>query len=173
MKKIFLAVCLMAVLAGCSTFKKHEPLPVVNQLDLNRFMGTWYVIASVPTVFDKEAYNAVEIYSRAAKGIQITYQFNAGGFDGKLKSYNSKAMVNNPGINSDWDVTFVWPFKSDYNVIYLEPDYSLVVVGHPNRKNVWIMSRQKQIEDAKYSDIILMLQGLGYNVGKVRLVPHT
>ena len=173
MKKIFIAVCLLSVLTGCSTFRKQEPLPGVSQVDLNRFMGTWYVIASVPGILDKDAYNAVGIYSRATKGIQVNYQFNSGSFDGKLKSYSRKVMVNDPGINADWDITYVWPFKSDYKVLYLEPDYSLVVIGHSNRKDAWIMARQKQIEDAQYSDLILMLQGLGFNVGNIRLVPQS
>ncbi|MGC9452707.1 MAG: lipocalin family protein [Oceanipulchritudo sp.] len=172
MKKVLLPVCLACLLAGCSTFRQHDPLPAVNQVDINRFMGTWYVVASVPTVLDKEAYNAVEMYERAPRGIRITYQFNAGAYDGPVKTYTSRAMIDNPGINSDWDVTWVWPFKADYRIIYLEPDYSIVVVGHPNRKNLWIMSRQKRIPDTKYSDLILFLQNMGYDVGKIRLVPQ-
>jgi apolipoprotein D and lipocalin family protein len=173
MKKIFIALSLLTVLAGCTTFRKPEPLPSVDQVDLNRFLGTWHVIASVPGTFDKEAHNAVEIYTRTDKGIQIDYQFNAGGFDGKLKNYSRRVTVNDPGINSNWDVTYLWPYKKDFRVIHLAQDYSLAVVGDVHRKNVYIMARQKQIEDTVYSDIVLMLQGLGYNVGKMRLVPHS
>lgn len=173
MKKIFLAVTLLSLLAGCSTFQKNEPLPVTDRVDLDRFMGKWYVIGSVQTIVDRNPYNSTTTYTRGNRGIDITYEFNAGDYDGKPKAYTVRAMVDNPGINSDWEVRYVtWPFESDYKVIHLEPDYSVAVVGQPSRKYVWILSRQKTIDGPLYSDIILYLQDLGYDVGKIRMVPH-
>ena len=173
MKNVFLFAALAVVLAGCTTFRPHEPLPVVNQVNLDRLMGTWYVIASVPTVLDPEPYNATETYQRGDRGIEITYEFNAGSPDGKLKSYTRNAMVDNPGINSDWEVSRIWPFRNDYKIIYLEPDYSVAVIGHPNRKDVTIMARKPSIDPPLYSDIVLFLQRKGYDVGKIRKVPHS
>lgn len=173
MKKIFLAACMLALLAGCSTFRKHEPIPVVNGVDLDRFMGIWYVMGSVPSIFDSAPYNSQITYQRAERGISINYRFNAGDFNGKERSISVRAMVDNPGINSDWSVTFVtWPFESDYKIIHLEPDYSVAVIGQPSLKNVWILSRTKSIDDPVFSDIILYLQSLGYDVGKIRVVPQ-
>lgn len=173
MKKIFLAVILLSLLAGCSTFQKNDPLPSADRVDLDRFMGKWYVIGSVQGIVDRKPYNSTTTYTRGKRGIDITYEFNAGDYNGKLKTYSVRAMVDNPGINNDWEVRYVtWPFESDYRVIHLEPDYSVAVVGQPSRKYVWILSRQKTIDDPVYSDIILFLQDLGYDVGKIRLVPH-
>ena len=173
MKKILLAISFLALLSGCSTFQKPDPLPTVERVDLDRFMGKWYVIGSVQTIVDRNPYNSTTTYTRANRGIDITYDFNAGDFGGKPKTYTVRAMVDNPGINSDWEVRYVtWPFESDYRVIHLEPDYSVAVVGQPSRKFVWILSRQKSIDAPLYSDIILYLQELGYDVGKIRLVPH-
>lgn len=173
MKKILLAISFAALLAGCSTFQKTEPLPVVDRVDLDRFMGKWYVIGSVQTIVDRRPFNSTTTYTRANRGIDITYEFNAGGYDGKPKAYTVRAMVDNPGINSDWEVRYVtWPFESDYKVIHLEPDYSVAVVAQPSRKYVWILSRTKEIDGPLYSDIILYLQDLGYDVGKIRMVPH-
>jgi apolipoprotein D and lipocalin family protein len=171
----FFAVGLLALslfLAGCATLQKQEPLPLVQNVSLDQFMGTWYVIGATPTLLDREPYNAVEVYSRGDRGIDITYQFNSGGFDGELKTFNSRAMVDNPGINSDWEVTYAWPFGTDFKILHLEPDYSVTVVGNPNRKWVWIMARQPQMSDPLYSDIILYLQDLGFDIGKIRKVPH-
>lgn len=173
MKKILLAVCLLAVLSGCTTFRKHDPLPISGQVDLDRFMGRWYVIAVVPSIIDSNGYNIVKTYQRGEKGINIFYQLNAGAYDGKLKSYSTRAMVDNPGINTDWQVRIVtWPFDRDYKILHVEPDYSAALVGQPNRKGLWIMSRTKTMEDPLYSDLILKLQALGYNVGKIRRVPQ-
>lgn len=173
MKKFLLAVSLTALLAGCSTFKQHDPIPSAERVDLDRFMGNWYVIGSVQGMVDRKPYNSTITYGRANRGIEITYAFNAGDYDGNLKTYKVRAIVDNPGINSDWEVRYVtWPFESDYRVIHLEPDYSVAVVGQPSRNYVWILSRTQTIDAPLYSDIILYLQDLGYDVGRIRLVPH-
>ena len=175
MKKIFLVISLLALLSGCNTFQTPDPIPTVDRLNLDQFMGKWYVIASTPMIlkWDGDAYNAVETYGRGAKrGIQITYQYNDKAPDGDLKTFTSTAMVDNPGINTDWQVRFAWPFWSDYRVIYLEPDYSVAVVANPDRKKVRIIARQDAINAPLYSDIILYLQDLGFNVGNIRLVSH-
>lgn len=175
MKKIFLVISLLAVLSGCNTLRTPEPIPMVDRVDLDQFMGKWYVIASTPMIlkWDGDAYNAVEIYERGAKrGIQITYQYNDDGPDGEIKTFTSTAMVDNPGINTDWEVRFAWPFWNDYRVIYLETDYSVAVIANPDRKKVRILARQDSISAPLYSDIILYLQDLGFNVGNIRMVSH-
>lgn len=167
-----LALAAFTILPGCQSDEETEPLPTVDQVEIDQFMGKWYVLGATPTLFDREAYNAVEIYQRAPKGIDITYRFNKGGPDGDLKTYNQKASIDNPGINTDWTVTVQWPIKFDYKVIYLEEDYSITVIGHPNRELVWIMAREPRIPDEVYSDIILYLQDLGFQIGKIRRIPH-
>ena len=174
MRKFIFALSFLALFTGCAHVRQHEPLPTVERVDLDRFMGTWYVIGMVPNnILDRKPYNATETYSRASKGISITYAFNAGSFDGKQKSYTVRAMVDDPGINADWEVRYItWPFESDYRIIHLEPDYSVAVIGQSSRKRVWILSRDKQINDTLYSDITLYLQDLGYDVGKIHTVRH-
>ena len=174
MKRIFLALSMVALLSGCGTFRNYEPLPTTDRVDLDRFMGKWYVISSTPSLLDRDPYNAVEIYERADRGIQITYQFNADSPSGDLKSISARAMVDNPGINTDWNVSYAWPwpFGSDYHIVYLEDDYSVAVIGHPDRKRVRILSRRPDISPPLYSDIILYLQQLGYDVGKIRRMPQ-
>lgn len=173
-----LSLCLLALgililLPACIQEDEHPPLPTVDRVELDDFMGKWYVLAATPTLFDRNAYNAVEIYERAERGINIIYRFNKDGPDGKRKTFNQKAVIDNPGINTDWTVTVQWPVKFDYKVIYLEPDYSVTVIGHPNRELVWIMARQPEIPDPRYSDIILHLQELGYKIGDIRRIPHS
>ena len=173
MKTFLLAACLLTILTGCANFQKHDPLTAVSRVDLDRFMGTWYVIGTIPTIYDRAAFNSVETYERAERGVKIDYSFNTGKPDGKLKTFSARAMIIDPGLNANWEVTYVtWPFERDYKIIRVESDYSVAVIGQPSRKNVWILSRSKTIESALYSDIILSLQDNGYDVGKIRTVPH-
>lgn len=174
LKSILLLAVSSWLLTGCNTIQKEEaPLPLVGSVDLSSFMGKWYVIASTPTLFDRKAYNAVEIYTYDEGQVSIAYQFNQNGFDGKLKTINSVGRIDNPGSNSDWNIRFFWPFRLDYKIIYLEPDYSITVIGHPSRNYAWIMARDSHIPDQKFSDIVFFLQENGFNIGKLRLIPHT
>ena len=174
MKKILFAACLLTILLGCSSTQKPAPLAGVPKLDVDRFMGQWYVIASIPSkIYDGQAYNATETYERAERGIRITYSFNRKAFDGKERSFTARAMITDPGLNTNWEVTYVtWPLQRNYRVLHVEDDYSCVVIGQPSRKTAWILGRQKTISDALDSDIILVLQDRGYHVGKIRKVPH-
>jgi len=169
---------ILVLLAGCQVMQKitpqPDPLPTVEGLDLQRFMGTWYVIAATPTIIDRNAYNATEIYSLTDEGaVNIQYTYNKGSFSGERKSYQFKGSVDNPGVNSDWTISLGWPIKADYKIIHLEPDYSLTIVGHPNRRYAWVMSRQPTIPDTQYSDMMLKLQEFGYDIGNLRRVPQS
>lgn len=174
MKKLLCVISLLAVLCGCSNSTGYKPTPIEGQVDVNRMLGKWYVIGVMPGLLDKNAYNISKTYQRGDKGIDIFYEFNAGAYDGDLKSYKTSAMVYNPGINTHWRVRILtWPFDRDYKVLDVAGDYSSCIVGTPDRNNgVWIMSRTKRMEDPLYSDYILKLQSYGYNVGRIRKVPQ-
>jgi len=163
----------MAALAGCTNpLSRPDPLPAASQVDVDRFLGKWYVIGIVPAVMMGEPYNATETWQRADRGIRITYEFNANKADGPLKTVSSRATANNPGINTEWRVTRTWPFQRDLTILHIEPDYSVAVIGHPNRVSVRILARQPSISGPLYSDIMLYLQDLGYDVGRIRHMPH-
>jgi apolipoprotein D and lipocalin family protein len=74
----------VVTLGGCAA--KGPEMKTVEHVDIDRFMGPWYVIANIPTFLEKEAYNAVEIYSLNDDGtIATNFTFRKGGFDGKAK----------------------------------------------------------------------------------------
>ena len=83
-KSTVLTLSATLALAGCQA--SHPPLETVDSVDLERFMGDWYVIANIPTFLEKGAHNAVETYSLNDDGsIATKFTFRAGGFDGKAK----------------------------------------------------------------------------------------
>lgn len=163
---------LLLFFAGCVSVSERQPLPIVERMDIEPFMGKWYVIAATPTLFDAQAFNAVEIYEELDGKVDITYVFNRGSFDGPQRTIRSVGRIDNPGINSDWTIRFFWPLQADYKVIYLEPDYSVSVIAHPSRKYAWILARQATIPDPLYSDIILFLQQNGFDIGGIRRIPQ-
>ena len=169
-QRISLAV-LMLVLSACSS---REPLKTVDHVELDRFMGDWYVIASIPTFIETDAYNAVESYKLAQDGtIEITFRFNKGGLQGPLKTYTPRGFVEDKQSNAVWGMQFIWPFKAEYRIIYLSDDYEQTIIGRTKRDYVWIMARRPSISEADYKRLVAFLEEQGYASENIRRVPHS
>jgi apolipoprotein D and lipocalin family protein len=158
-------------LAGCSS--ALSPVRTVAHVDLDRFMGDWYVIASIPTFIEHDAHNAVESYRRAGdRQIDTTFRFNKGAFDGPLKIYNPVGYVTEDPSNAIWGMQFIWPIKADYRVMYLSDDYTLTVIGRNRRDYVWIMARTPVIATADYHTVVALIAAQGYDMSKLQRVPQ-
>ena len=158
------------MLLGCSATR---PITTVENVDINRFMGDWYVIASIPTFIEKDAFNALESYRMDADGnIATTFQFNKGSLTGPLKIYNPKGFIRDKTSNAVWDMQFIWPFKAEYRIIYLSEDYTQTVIGRSKRDYVWIMARSSAIPEDDYKRILTFLEKEGYDLANLRKVPH-
>jgi apolipoprotein D and lipocalin family protein len=163
------AICGL-LLTGCQSMK---PIQTEPQVDIDRFMGNWFVIANIPTFIEKDAYNAMESYRLDDDGtILTTFTFNKGGFDGPQKKYSPRGFIRDKSSNAVWGMQFVWPFKAEYRIIYLDADYTTTVIGRTKRDYVWIMSRSRSINDQKYQDILKFLASQDYDVEKVQQVPQ-
>jgi apolipoprotein D and lipocalin family protein len=155
---------------GCQTM---TPIHTVGSVDLKRFMGDWYVIASIPTFIETDAYNAVESYKLAEDGtIETTFRFNKGGFQGPLKTYTPRGFVEDEQSKAVWGMQFIWPFKAEYRIIYLSDDYEQTIIGRTKRDYVWIMARKPWIPEEDYKRLVKFLTEQGYDSGKLRRVPH-
>ncbi|HSM31143.1 MAG TPA: lipocalin family protein [Woeseiaceae bacterium] len=159
------------MLAACAG--NGPEMETVDYVDLERFMGDWYVIANIPTFLEKDAYNAVETYEMNDDGtIATTFTFRKGGFEGKKKVYNPKGFIRDEESNALWGMQFIWPFKADYRIVYLDDDYSQTIIGRQKRDFVWIMARKPDISEADYEMLLGVVESLGYDVSKVQRVPQ-
>ncbi len=159
------------VLTGCAA--ERTELATVDYVDLDRFMGDWYVIANIPTFLEKGAHNAVETYALNDDGtIDTTFTFRDGSFDGKLKDYNPRGFIKDTETNALWGMRFVWPIKADYRVVYLDEDYSITIIGRQKRDFVWVMARQPSIDEATYQGLLQELDAMGYDPSKIERVPQ-
>lgn len=165
-----LTVFLAAVTSACSS---APTLPTVDYVDLDRFMGDWYVIANIPTFIETDAYNAVETYRLDNDGsIDTVFTFRKGSYTGKKKRYNPRGFVRNTETNAEWGMQFIWPIKADYRIIYLDADYRITVIGRNKRDYVWLMAREPEIDTAEYDRIVKVIADAGYDTSKLRRVPQ-
>jgi apolipoprotein D and lipocalin family protein len=162
---------LLALLGG--TAMANDPIPTANHVELERFMGDWYVIANIPTWFERDAWNAVESYTLEADGrIATTFTFRRGGPDGKPVEYRPTGFVQGDASNAVWAMQFLWPFKSEYLIAYVDPDYRETIVARNKRDYVWIMARDPQLSDADYERLVKRVEALGYDTRKLQRVPQ-
>ncbi len=160
------------VLVACATRPSLPPVDLASNVDLPRFMGDWYVIANIPTFIEKDAHGAKESYVLAADGaVDTTFTFHADSFGGPQREYHSRGVVQSPG-NAVWGQQYLWPFKADYRISYVAPDYGTTVITRDKRDYVWIMARTPTIPDAELDKLIAFVGTQGYDTSKIQRVPQ-
>lgn len=162
-------ITILFYIAACAT--KHAPLKLVDSVDIPRFMGKWYVIANIPTFIEKGATHGIEEYKWNEKENRIDVMFTQMK-DGEKKEYPQKAFVDNKAGNK-WKIQFIWPLKFDYLVVDLAKDYSWTAIGVPDRDHVWIMSREKTLDEKTYTEIVNRLKAQDFDISKIERVPQT
>jgi len=169
--KLLIITSIMFLLQACSS-TPEKPIPLAEKVDLNRFMGDWYVVANIPTFIEEGAHNAIESYALNEDGsIATTFTFNKDSFDGELKTYNPTGYVSEQN-NSVWGMQFIWPIKAEFLIAYLSDDYQHTIIARSARDYLWVMSRSPVISDEHYQALLQRSVDMGYSREKIKKVPH-
>jgi apolipoprotein D and lipocalin family protein len=155
----------------------RSPLPppeVVSEVDLDRYAGRWYEIASFPQRFQRGCVASTAHYARRDDGrIRVENACRDGSFDAEWRRAEGVAWVTDPSeSNAKLKVQFFWPFRGDYWIIELDPDYDYTVVGHPSREYLWILSRTPAMDPQTYEALLVRIAAHGFDVGKLSLTPQ-
>jgi len=147
-----------------TTTSMAQTLQTVPYVDLNKYAGKWYEIATYPQRFQKGCHCTTAEYTVTDKGyVIVENRCNKDSINGKESYIKGKAFVVENSGNAKLKVQFFWPFKGKYWIIDLADDYSYAVVGHPSRKYLWILSRTPTMDDALYESILVHLETMGYD----------
>lgn len=171
-------LCLAAALAGCgaSTTEREglPPLQAVERVELPRYMGTWYEIASFPHRFQEGCTGTTAHYTPGDDGgVAVVNRCFLQSLQGEENVAEGRARVVDTATNAKLEVSFFGPFWGDYWIIELGDDYEYVVVGHPGRDYLWILSRTPQMDDATYGAIVERLRAVHrYDVGRLQKTPQ-
>ena len=149
---------------GCSSGVSKTTLTTVESVDLKRYSGTWYEMASYPQIFERGCSNVKATYTPKDGYIEV---FNQSIKNKKMNSIKGKAFVVENSGNARLKVQFFWPFKGNYWIIDLAPDYSWAIVSDPKRKTLWILSRSPEMKDSLYTSLIAKLVNRGFNKDKI------
>jgi apolipoprotein D and lipocalin family protein len=140
-------------------------LEVVPHVELEKYLGKWYEIAHLPAKFQEGCNETTATYTLSKDGsISVLNQSIK---NGKMKQAKGKAKVVDKKSNAKLKVTFFWPFYGDYWIIALGNDYDYAVVGTPNRRYLWILSRTPRMDDKLYSQLIEYAKSKGFDINRL------
>lgn len=143
----------------------------VKQVELTRYLGKWYEIAHFPMYFQRNCIgDTTAEYALSATGDVVVFNRcrTASGFD---EAHGNAALVNGAG-NAKLQVSFFWPFRADYWVIGLDPDYRWTVVANPSRKYLWILSRTPALAPELLDSALAAAAAQGFDLDKLQYTRH-
>jgi apolipoprotein D and lipocalin family protein len=151
-------------------------LATVDYVDLDRYMGKWYEIAKFDNSFQKQCLQTRATYSLKGEVVKVLNEC-VNKKTGQLDQAKGTAFVVDPKTNSKLKVSFVpilqrwgW-FAGDYWIEFLDPDYQQVIVGHPKKEYLWILSRTPVISGELFDELKGKATDLGYDVKKLKKTP--
>lgn len=145
----------------------------VKELDLNRYMGTWYEIARFPHSFEKDLVGVTATYSLRDDGkISVVNEGYKYTLDGEQSKAVGKAKIPDKTEPGKLKVSFFWFFYGDYYVLELDPDYQYVMLGSSSDKYFWILSRTPQMAPDVYEMLLEKARKRGYNLERLYKVPQ-
>jgi len=168
-----LSLLTLLVLSGCAATTTKPPLQTVDHVDINRFMGEWYVIGTIPWFVEKNNVGTMDIYRMRPDGrIGITYAFRKKALSARREEMHAVGTILDTKSNARWGVQFLWPFQAPYLVIDLSPDYSTTIIGYPSRDLIWIMARTPTLPEANYRSLLNKAADQGYEIRRIVKVPQ-
>ncbi len=159
----------LIILLMTTTVAQSQKLETVPNVDLKKYAGKWYEIASYPQRFQKGCHCTTAEYTLSERGyVIVENRCNKDSVNGRQSYIKGKAFVEKGSGNSKLKVQFFWPFKGKYWIIDLANDYSYAVVSHPNRKYLWILSRTPKMNENLYQQILTRLKEKGFDLTKIQ-----
>jgi apolipoprotein D and lipocalin family protein len=165
MKKSILI--LFTIMIFKAAYSQKAP-SVVASVDLNRYKGTWYEIARLPNFFERKLKCASATYTLRNDGkITVVNKGNYITDPQKSSSVNGVAWIPDIQSPAKLKVQFFWPFSADYWIMYLDEYYQYVLVGEPSHKYLWILSREKKMNETTYSMLLQKAIDNGYDIKSI------
>jgi len=168
---MFLSCAVILLLGSCASGGPATiPLEVVPQVDLGRYIGRWYEIASFPQRFQKGCTDSRAEYRLRDDGaIEV---LNSCFRNGKEDTAKGKAWIVDKTTNAKLKVSFFWPFRGDYWIIELGKEYEYAVVSAPSMQYLWVLSRTPDMDEARYDGIVGRLKQRGFDVARLKRTEH-
>jgi len=171
---LILLLALVAAVAITATAKaKAPPLRSQANIDLERYMGRWWVIGNIPYFAENGKVATADVYALRPDGrIENVFVYRKA-FGKPEKRMNAIATVAPGSNNAQWTVAFFGGLiKSDLLILEVAPDYSWALIGQPSRKLAWVFAREQRMDDAQYAQLVAKFANYGYDPKLLKRVPQ-
>lgn len=159
----------LSLMMGAMAVAENQPLETVSNVDLTRYAGTWFEIAAFPQRFEKDCTGAMAEYTLQPNGkVRVVNSCRLKTLTGKRKIAKGRAHVVDHATNAKLKVTFFWPFYGDYWILDLGDNYEYAMVGSPNRKYLWFLSRTPQLDPSVMDHLRNRARDLGFDIAKLK-----
>ena len=173
LSKTLVTAAAVLLLSGCALLAPKAPIETVDSVDLDRYMGQWYVIANIPYFGERGNVAGRAIYRQRDDGrMDDIYIYKKGAFDAPDERLEGVAWVVDEASRAEWKVRFYWPLAFGYHIVGLDEDYQWSMVGHPTRNYAWIMARNPTMDDELYQSLLARFEALGYDSTRLLKVPQ-
>lgn len=164
----------MLIITGCAGIESQQPLSTVPSVNLARYAGTWYEIARLPMWFQRHCIDSKAVYS-ILENNKVHVHNECMTDSGTLDQVDGVATVVEPTTNARLAVVFdnffarlVGPSREgNYWIIDLDRDYQVAMVGTPDRRYLWILSRTPNLDMTTYQGLMTKAQNLDFPVSKL------
>lgn len=162
-------LCLM-LLSGCVGGGREQPPETVGEVDLQRYQGTWYELARLPMFFQRDCIRSEAYYQLQSEGsVAVTNRCETE--DGDWQEAKGEAVPQEAGSTDRLWVRFdnwfsrLFPdlTKGHYWVLYLDEGYSTALVGSPDRKYLWLLARDTEVDQAARARLLAEAERRGYD----------
>ena len=161
----------VSMLPVAATAQK-QPLKTVSQVNLQRYSGAWYEIARMPNHWESQCMNDVVVHYELKPDGEISVSNDCIKKNVLVTKSNGNAKVVDKNTDAKLKVVFFWPFSADYWIIGLDPEYQWAIVGQPDRKYLWVISRTPTLTSATMDKIRNKIVASGYNVNQLLTTPQ-
>jgi apolipoprotein D and lipocalin family protein len=170
---IFSVLLLLQACASTTRKMNLPPLQTQPSVQLDQFMGRWFVIANIPySAENGKVGSYVEYRARPDGRMDDLYFFRKKNFSAPIERWEGVAWVVDKQSNARWKAQFIWPLSFDYLILETAPDYSWALVGHPSRDLAWVFSRSAEIDPTLLAQLYAKLAAQGYNINALKRVPQ-
>jgi apolipoprotein D and lipocalin family protein len=161
MKKFLVIILAMVAFKACS----QEKPSVVQSVDLKKYSGIWYEIARLPNPFEKNLKCVTAQYTLREDGrITVLNKGHKISDPSVVSSSEGVAWVPDKNVPAKLKVRFFWPFSGNYWIINLDKDYKYVLVGDPSYKYLWILGRERTMDEGIYKMLLDRAVKEGFDV---------
>jgi len=175
MLKSFLPkIIFLFLLTVTSRSFSYDTLPTVPYVNIQSYLGDWYEIARLPNSFEKKCAGVKANYSLDKKGrVVVVNSCNDASNPGVTHTANGLARIKDTTTNSKLSVSFVpflkeWGlFAGPYWILDLDANYQYALVGSPDRDYLWVLSREKSMDESILKDLLAKAQSLGFDISKI------